>query len=91
MNTGENKTPENSAASEKEAVDFEDDGPIMLPEGACCATCHYSATLTAPGPSVIEGQPGAPRTVRFCRRFPPSAVMVYGAQGGMMTAQAPRS
>lgn len=69
--------------------DFADDGPILLPEGACCGTCHYSATITAPGPSVIEGQPGAPRTVRFCRRFPPSAVMVYSPQGGTMTGQAP--
>lgn len=45
----------------------ESDGPIILPPGASCKTCHYS--------DVIRIQ-GNIQSARICRRFPPSSYFV---------------
>lgn len=45
----------------------ESDGPIILPPGAACKTCHYS--------DVIRIQ-GNIQSARICRRFPPSSYFV---------------
>ncbi len=71
------------------ADDEADDGPIELPEGASCARCAYSFTVQVPGPSVIAGQPGTPRQARFCRRGPPSAVVMPNPQGASIVGQPP--
>lgn len=71
------------------ADEMEDDGPILLPPGATCATCAYSFTVSVPGTSVIQGAQGVPTVKRFCRRHPPTSIVLYAQQGGTITGQPP--
>jgi hypothetical protein len=60
--------------------EVDDDGPIELPVGASCATCAYSFTLAVPTDSVIAGAKST-REARFCKRFPPNAVVIPQPNG----------
>lgn len=68
-------------AGEPEEPDEADEGPILLPPNAACKNCHYSA--------VIRPDPKAIQSARICRRFPPTAVFMANAQGGVITSQPP--
>lgn len=48
--------------------DGADEGPIVLPEGASCATCAYSA--------LVQPEPNAIQRVRVCRRMPPAPLVI---------------
>jgi hypothetical protein len=60
---------------------LEPEGPILLPLGAACKNCHYSA--------VIRPDPKAIQSARICRRFPPNALFIPNAQGGVISSQPP--
>lgn len=68
-------------ANEDFAEDGPDEGPILLPPGAACKTCHYSELIR------MEGQI---QSVRICRRSPPGVVFMPNAQGGILTASPPQ-
>ena len=62
-------------------LDDGEEGPIILPPGAACKSCHYSDVIRI-GAEV--------RTVRTCRRFPPAPVFMPNAQGGVLTSSPPQ-
>lgn len=52
-----------------------DEGPIQLPEGACCGTCAYSGLVEVLVPGKIAGSE-VKTARRFCRRNPPVPMMI---------------
>lgn len=77
MSEKENDTPEP-----------EEDGPIELPPGASCKTCAYSFTTPVESQGLIAGATSK-REARFCRRFPPSAMVMPNQQGLALVGQPP--
>jgi hypothetical protein len=72
---------------EHDEPEYEDEGPIVLPPGACCGTCAYSATVEVEVPGKIATRKEARR---FCRRNPPLAMLIpTGPQTATLAAQFP--
>lgn len=66
-----------------------DEGPIVLPDGATCATCAYAHMRDVEVPGKIQGSTvKVPR--RFCLRYPPSPVLIpMGGQNAGIVSQHP--
>lgn len=65
----------------------EESGPILLPSGASCSSCHYSILIPVMDPATKT--PMLNRKQRICRRVPPTPVLIPTDKGFMQIGAHP--